>query len=51
MKMPDIKRHYVVSMGKSVMRIAGYAALLESIPIAVIILILSEILGIVEENV
>jgi hypothetical protein len=49
--MPDIKRHYVVSMGKSVMRIAGYAALLESIPIAVIILILSEILGIVEENV
>lgn len=51
MKMPDIKRHYLVSMVKSIMRITGYVLLLKNTPLAAKVLIVSEILGIVEENV
>ncbi len=41
--------HFNVSMVKSVMRIVGYGLLLLDITTAVIMLILSEVLGIIEE--
>ncbi len=41
--------HFNVSMVKSIMRISGYGLLLLNITTAVIVLILSEVLGIVEE--
>jgi hypothetical protein len=51
MKLPDAKRHYIVSMTKSVLRIVGYIFLFSFSPIAGTILVLSEVLGILEENV
>ena len=51
MKMPDIKRHYIISRVKSILRIAGYIYILIHIPTAVIVLIISEALGLIEENV
>lgn len=51
MDLPDAKRHYIVSMAKSVLRIVGYLFLFPVVPIASVVLILSEVLGIVEENV
>ena len=41
--------HFNVSMVKSVLRIVGYGLLLLDITTAVIMLILSEVLGIIEE--
>ena len=41
--------HFNVSMVKSVLRILGYGLLLLDITTAVIMLILSEVLGIIEE--
>ena len=41
--------HFNVSMVKSILRILGYGLLLLNITAAVIVLILSEVLGIVEE--
>ena len=41
--------HFNVSMVKSVLRIVGYGLLLLDITTAVFILILSEVLGIIEE--
>jgi hypothetical protein len=48
-KYPDPKKHQVVSFLKSAVRLTGYGALLYSIGLGVFILILSEIIGIVEE--
>jgi hypothetical protein len=49
--MPDQKLHQVISFIKSGIRILGYGALWYSLDIAVILLILSEIVGIGEEMV
>jgi hypothetical protein len=46
---PDAKKHQIVSFIKSGVRIAGYVALLFSIPLAVGLLVISEIIGILEE--
>ena len=49
MKHPDPKLHQQISMIKSVARIAGYATLAYDIQLAIIVLIISEVIGIVEE--
>ena len=41
--------HFNVSIVKSIMRISGYSLILLDITTAVIMLILSEVLGIIEE--
>jgi len=46
---PDAKKHQIVSFIKSGFRIFGYGLLLVSLEAAVILLILSEIIGIYEE--
>ena len=47
--MPDQKKHQIISFIKSGVRILGYGLLLYSLPIAVGVLIFSELIGIVEE--
>ena len=47
--MPNQKLHQIVSFVKSGIRILGYGLLLYSVPIAVGVLIFSEIIGIIEE--
>ena len=47
--MPNQKWHQIISFIKSGIRLVGYGLLLYSVPIAVGVLILSEIIGIVEE--
>ncbi len=47
--MPDQKLHQLVSFIKSGVRILGYAAIPFSLGWAVIFLILSEVIGIIEE--
>ena len=49
LKQPNPKRHQQVSFAKSAIRITGYLALLVDPITAVIFLVSSEILGIVEE--
>ena len=49
MEQPDAKKHQVVSFIKSAIRIGGYCFLPFNLEIAAIVLILSEIVGIVEE--
>lgn len=49
LKQPDPKKHQQISFAKSAMRITGYIALLVDPVIGVILLIASEILGILEE--
>jgi hypothetical protein len=49
MKYPDAKLHQIISFIKSGIRILGYMFLLFNLPIAVILLILSEGIGILEE--
>jgi len=49
MEHPNPKRHQQISFAKSAMRITGYLALLVDPITAVIFLVSSEILGIVEE--
>ena len=46
---PDPRKHKIISLIKSLIRIAGYTLLLINLPIAVGVLILSEVLGIIEE--
>ncbi len=46
---PDPKLHQQVSFLKSAVRISGYVALFWSIGLGAVILILSELIGIVEE--
>ena len=48
-KMPDQKWHQIISFIKSGIRIGGYLMLLLNIPAAVLILVISELIGIVEE--
>ena len=48
-KIPDPKLHQKISFIKSSIRILGYGALWFSLNIAVILLILSEVVGIGEE--
>jgi len=48
-KLPDPKKHQLVSFLKSGIRIAGYIALFFSIETAAVLLIVSELVGIYEE--
>ena len=48
-KLPDPKKHQLVSFLKSGIRIAGYVALFFSVEIAAVLLIVSELVGIYEE--
>lgn len=48
-KVPDPKLHQKISFIKSAVRIFGYGALLISLEVGVILLILSELIGIYEE--
>ena len=48
-KNPDPKFHRIVSFLKSAVRIAGYGLLMVNIEAAIGVLVLSEIIGIVEE--
>ena len=49
MKYPDAKKHQTISFVKSWIRIIGYFFIPFNLPIAVILLILSEGIGIIEE--
>ena len=49
MKHPDPKRHQIVSFLKSAVRISGYVALPFGIGLGVTILVISELIGIIEE--
>ena len=48
-QLPDAYLHQKISFVKSSLRLAGYGLLLYSLPIAVGVLILSEVIGIIEE--
>ena len=48
-KMPDQKWHQIISFIKSGIRIGGYLMLLVNIPAAVAVLVVSEVIGIIEE--
>lgn len=49
MNHPDPKLHQRVSFIKSGVRIAGYIALAVNIPAAILLLVVSEAIGIIEE--
>jgi hypothetical protein len=49
MQQPDPKMHQIISFLKSAIRLTGYGALMYSIGLGVFILIISEIVGIIEE--
>ena len=48
-ELPDAKKHQTISFIKSGIRILGYALLPFNLVISVIFLILSEVVGIIEE--
>ena len=48
-QLPDAKKHQIISFIKSGIRILGYALLPFNLVMSVIFLILSEIVGIIEE--
>ena len=48
-KYPDAKKHQIISFIKSGIRILGYALLPFNLVLSVIFLILSEVVGIIEE--
>ena len=48
-KQPDPKMHQIISFLKSAIRLTGYGALMYSIGLGVFILIISEVIGIIEE--
>jgi hypothetical protein len=48
-KIPDPKRHQIISFIKSGIRIGGYIAIPFNLELATIVLILSEMIGIAEE--
>lgn len=48
-ELPDARKHQIISFIKSGIRILGYGALWFSLDTAVILLILSEVVGIIEE--
>jgi hypothetical protein len=49
MKQPDAKKHQTISFIKSGIRIIGYCLIPYNLGIAASILVLSEIIGIIEE--
>ena len=49
MNQPDPKKHQLISFLKSAVRITGYVALPFGIGLSVTILVISELIGIVEE--
>ncbi len=49
LKMPNQKWHQIISFIKSGIRIGGYLLLLVNIPVAVAVLVLSEVIGVIEE--
>jgi hypothetical protein len=49
MNQPDPKLHQTISFLKSAIRLTGYGALMYSIGLGVFILIISELIGIIEE--
>ena len=49
MKQSDARKHQLVSFIKSGIRIAGYLLMFVTIPVAAVVLVLSEIVGIWEE--
>jgi len=51
MKYPNAKKHFYVSILKSVVRIAGYTLIPFNIIAACITLVISELIGIIEEMV
>ena len=48
-ELPDARKHQIISFIKSGVRILGYGLLVINLPIAVGVLVLSEVIGIVEE--
>tara|TARA_R110002051_G_scaffold304338_1_gene373644 strand:+ start:315 stop:512 length:198 start_codon:yes stop_codon:yes gene_type:complete len=48
-QLPDAKKHQIISFIKSGIRILGYALLPFNLVMSVIVLILSEVVGIIEE--
>jgi len=48
-QLPDAKKHQIISFIKSGIRIIGYALLPFNLVVSVIFLILSEVVGIIEE--
>jgi hypothetical protein len=48
-KYPDAVKHQTISFIKSAVRMIGYMLLIWSIPAAMITLLISEIIGIIEE--
>jgi len=48
-QLPDAKKHQIISFIKSGIRIVGYALLPFNLVVSVIFLILSEVVGIIEE--
>ena len=46
---PDAHKHQVISFIKSGVRILGYGLLIINLPVAVGVLIFSEVIGIIEE--
>jgi hypothetical protein len=49
MKQPDPKLHQQISFAKSAIRIGGYIALPFDLTFGVVLLVMSEIIGIIEE--
>lgn len=49
MKHPDPKVHQTISFVKSIIRITGYILLTINLPIAAVVLVFSELIGILEE--
>lgn len=49
--MPNQKRHRLASFIKSTFRMIGYGLLVVDMPLAIIVLLFSEVLGFVEETV
>ena len=48
-ELPDAKKHQIISFIKSGVRILGYGFLWFNLDVAIILLILSEMVGIIEE--
>lgn len=48
-ELPDARKHQIISFIKSGIRILGYSLLVVNLPIAVCVLVFSEVIGIIEE--
>ena len=51
MKQPDAKKHFIVSMIKSTMRVVGFCFMPHDLIVAMIILVGAELVGVLEEMV